>query len=48
VESLSRIDKPSLSCRLIAPCADRIYVQWPDLVHALPRGRYVGQVMGFR
>src|SRR5436309_8524288 len=42
VESLSRIDTPSLSCRLIAPVAHRIYVQWPELLVALPRARYAG------
>jgi UDP-N-acetylglucosamine:LPS N-acetylglucosamine transferase len=44
IESLTRIDRPSLSCRLIAPAASRIYVQWPELVDAVPRSRYVGQV----
>jgi UDP-N-acetylglucosamine:LPS N-acetylglucosamine transferase len=44
VESLTRIDEPSLSCRLIAPAASRIYVQWPELVAAVPRSRYAGQV----
>jgi beta-1,4-N-acetylglucosaminyltransferase len=44
VESLTRIDQPSLSCRLIAPTASRIYAQWPELLEALPRARYVGQV----
>ena len=37
LESLTRIDSPSLSCRLIAPAAERIYVQWPELA-----GRYTG------
>ena len=46
VESLSRIDEPSLSLRLIAPVADRIYVQWPDLVGRVRRARYVGTVLG--
>ncbi len=46
VESLSRIRQPSLSCRLIEPVADRIYVQWPELETALPRARYVGNVAG--
>ena len=32
VESLARIVKPSLSCRLTAPIASRVYVQWPELV----------------
>jgi hypothetical protein len=45
VESLTRIDKPSLSCRLIAPVADRIYVQWPELVPSVRRSRYAGRVV---
>lgn len=44
VESLSRIDGPSLSCRLIAPVASRVYAQWPELAEAYPRARYVGSV----
>jgi UDP-N-acetylglucosamine:LPS N-acetylglucosamine transferase len=48
VESFTRIDSPSLSCRLIAPVADRIYAQWPELLHALPRARYAGTVFSRR
>jgi UDP-N-acetylglucosamine:LPS N-acetylglucosamine transferase len=44
VESLTRIEKPSLSCRLIAPVASRIYAQWPELAEAMPRARYVGSI----
>jgi beta-1,4-N-acetylglucosaminyltransferase len=44
VETLARADRPSLSCRLAAPVADRIYVQWPELLPALPRARYAGTV----
>lgn len=44
VESFTRIEGPSLSCRLIAPVADRIYAQWPELTRVLPRARYVGTV----
>ncbi len=44
VESLARAEKPSLSCRLVAPAADRIYVQWPELMRALPRARDAGTV----
>jgi beta-1,4-N-acetylglucosaminyltransferase len=46
VESLTRVGSPSLSCRLIAPVASRVYVQWPELRGALPRARYVGSVLG--
>ncbi len=44
VESLARIEGPSLSYRLIAPIATRRYVQWPELAQRLPRSRFVGNV----
>jgi beta-1,4-N-acetylglucosaminyltransferase len=44
VESLARAERPSLSCRLVAPVADRVYVQWPELQATLPRSRYAGTV----
>ena len=46
VESLTRVERPSLSCRLVRPVVDRIYVQWPELVRELPEARYVGSVVG--
>ena len=48
VESLSRIEAPSLSCRLIAPVAARVYAQWPELAEAYGRARYVGSVFSRR
>lgn len=45
VESLTRIDRPSLSCRLILPVADRVYVQWPELAGRIPRARYAGNLV---
>jgi beta-1,4-N-acetylglucosaminyltransferase len=44
VESLARTTSPSLSCRLIAPVADRVYVQWPELTSTVRDARYVGSV----
>jgi beta-1,4-N-acetylglucosaminyltransferase len=44
VESLARIDAPSLTGRLVTPVADRIYVQWPQLVGALRGARFVGNI----
>jgi beta-1,4-N-acetylglucosaminyltransferase len=44
VESLARIDGPSLSYRLIAPIAARRYVQWPELAAALRGARFAGNV----
>ena len=44
VESLARIEGPSLTYRLIAPIASRRYVQWPELADALPGARFAGNV----
>ena len=44
IESLTRIERPSLSGRLIAPMAHRVYVQWPELVRVLRGARYAGAV----
>ena len=44
VESVTRVHRPSLAARLVAPVASRVYAQWPDLVPALRGARYVGSV----
>jgi UDP-N-acetylglucosamine:LPS N-acetylglucosamine transferase len=44
VESFTRIDRPSLSCKLIAPIADRIYGQWPEFATSVRKARYAGSV----
>lgn len=46
VESVTRVDTPSLSARLVAPVASRVYVQWPELAARLRRARYAGTVFG--
>ncbi len=45
VETVTRIRRPSLSCRLVAPVADRVYVQWPELAPAVRHGRFAGAVL---
>ena len=44
IESLARIEGPSLTYRLIAPIASRRYVQWPELAESLPHSRFAGNV----
>jgi UDP-N-acetylglucosamine:LPS N-acetylglucosamine transferase len=44
VETLARIERPSLSYRLAAPAVTRTYVQWPELQRALPQARFCGTV----
>ncbi len=45
IETVTRIHAPSLSCRMVAPIADRVYVQWPELASAVPKSRYVGTIL---
>jgi UDP-N-acetylglucosamine:LPS N-acetylglucosamine transferase len=45
VESLTRIDALSLSGRMIAPVATRVYAQWPELAHSSGgRVRFAGNL----
>jgi beta-1,4-N-acetylglucosaminyltransferase len=48
VESVTRVYRPSLTARMVAPIASRLYVQWPELVPALPRALHVGSVFSDR
>ena len=48
IESVSRIAEPSLALRLSTPALDRIYVQWPELLNAVPRGRFAGSLLTSR
>lgn len=44
VESFTRIEGPSLTCRLVGPIAHRVYAQWPELTSAVTKARYAGNV----
>lgn len=44
IESVTRVNSPSLTCRLVRPVAHRIYVQWPELTHRVKGSIYVGSV----
>jgi UDP-N-acetylglucosamine:LPS N-acetylglucosamine transferase len=48
VESFTRIEGPSMSCRMIAPVAERVYAQWPELARAMPAARYEGSLFEVR
>ena len=45
VESVTRVDALSLSAKLIAPIADRLFVQWPELERVHPRAAYCGNLL---
>ncbi len=44
VESFTRIEGLSLSGRMIAPVATRLYGQWPELTQRTPRARFAGNL----
>ena len=44
VESFTRIEGLSLSARMIAPVASRMYGQWPELAQIAPRVRFAGNL----
>jgi UDP-N-acetylglucosamine:LPS N-acetylglucosamine transferase len=48
IESVTRIDGPSLTGRLVAPLAHRVYVQWPEMQRRVRRSKYVGSVFAAR
>jgi beta-1,4-N-acetylglucosaminyltransferase len=48
IESVARIDSPSLTCRLVRPFANRVYVQWPELARHVRGSVYVGSVFPTR
>ena len=45
VESISRIDRLSLTGRLVYPVVHQFYVQWPDLAEKYSKAVYGGQVL---
>ncbi|MGI6589576.1 MAG: PssD/Cps14F family polysaccharide biosynthesis glycosyltransferase [Candidatus Iainarchaeum sp.] len=45
IESIARINSPSLTGRLIYPFIKDFYVQWPESKKFFPKAKYVGAVI---
>lgn len=45
IEVYDRIDKPTLTGRLVYPVADAFVIQWPEQKKAFPRGIHIGQIL---
>lgn len=45
LESITRVDGLSMSARLVAPVADRLYVQWPEVAESHHRAEYHGNLL---
>lgn len=44
IESFTRIDSVSLTCRLVRPVCHRVYVQWPEAAALVPGAHHAGNV----
>lgn len=45
VETFTRVDRPSLTARLIYPVADAFFYQWENQSKYFPRGRFGGFIL---
>lgn len=45
VDSITNVERMSLSGRMVRPIADLCIVQWPELTHKYPRTEYVGNII---
>lgn len=45
IDSISQIERISLSGKLVRPFADRFFVQWPDLAKQYPGAEYAGELV---
>ncbi len=44
LESMARIEKPTLTARILYPFADLFLIQWPQLQKYFPKGKFLGRV----
>jgi beta-1,4-N-acetylglucosaminyltransferase len=44
IESMAKVEKPTLTARMIYPISDLFIVQWPDLLKYFPKAKYVGRL----
>ncbi len=44
IESMARVERPTLTARLLYPFADLFFVQWAGLLKFFPKAQYVGRL----
>ncbi len=44
IESMARIERPTLTARMLYPFADLFFVQWPGLLKYFPKAKFVGRL----
>ena len=44
IESMARIERPTLTAKMLYPFADLFFVQWPGLLNFFPKAKYTGRL----
>ncbi len=44
IESMARVERPTLTARFLYPFSDLFIVQWPDLLKFFPKAQYMGRL----
>ena len=44
LESMAKVERPTLTARLLYPFADLFIVQWPGLREFFPKAQFVGRL----
>lgn len=44
IESMARVERPTLTARFLYPFSDLFIVQWPGLQKYFPRAKYLGRL----
>ena len=44
IESMARVERPTLTARMLYPFADLFLVQWPGLLKYFPKAKYAGRL----
>jgi len=44
IESMARVERPSLTSRFLYPFSDLFIVQWPNLLKFFPRAEFLGRL----
>lgn len=45
MESMARVESPTLTARMLYPFSDMFLVQWPQLLKFFPKAKYVGRIL---
>ncbi len=44
IESMARVERPTLTARMLYPFTDLFFVQWPGLLKYFPRAKFLGRL----